>query len=121
MKSTLLLVLMAFLGVAANAQTGCIAEWKKVLRKGSLFVADDMPQCYISFMKKTILLRLGKARVENGKIVAVFLQYEDETYGLMDMKLVNKEGRLAGIEKMESLRKLSTKKENIFMSSLSIN
>lgn len=101
MKSTLLLVLMAFIGVAANAQTGCIAEWKKVFaERGAYSVADDMHRnVYISFIEDNeSYCVLGKARVENGKIVAVFLQYEDETYELMDMKLVNKEGRLAGIE-----------------------
>ena len=38
-----------------------------------------------------------KARVENGKVVSIFLQFEDGTYELMDMKITNKSGDPAGI------------------------
>lgn len=100
MRRTILLLFLTFLFSGAFAQTGCLQEWRKVFEeRGSYSVSDDMHRkVYISFVEKgESWCVLGKARVENGKIVSVFLQYEDGTYELMDMKLLNKDGKAPGV------------------------
>lgn len=101
MRSTILLFLFALSFSGAFAQTGCLKEWKDIFEKrGAYSVSDDMHRkVYISFVEDgESWCVAGKARVENGKIVSVFLQYEDGTYELMDMKLLNKYGKAPGVE-----------------------
>jgi hypothetical protein len=96
MRSTFLLLFMSSLMSGAFAQSGCLDEWRKTFEKrGSYSVSDDMHRkVYISFVEDGVSsCFLGKARVENGKVVSVFLQFEDGTYELMDMKLLNKAGK----------------------------
>lgn len=100
MKSTILLLFFTFLFSGVYAQTGCLAEWRAVFEeRGAYSVSDDMHRkVYISFVEDgESWCVAGKARVENGKIVSVFLQYEDGTYELMDMKLLNKSGKAPGV------------------------
>jgi hypothetical protein len=52
----------------------------------------------ISFIEGTESFCIyGKVRVENGKIVSIFIQYEDGEYSLMDQKFVNKMNRAPGV------------------------
>jgi len=100
MKSTILLLFLTFFISGAFAQTGCLDEWRKVFEdRGAYSVSDDMHRkVYISFVENgESYCVLGKARVENGKVVSVFLQFEDGTYELMDMKLVNAAGKAPGV------------------------
>lgn len=95
MKKTFLLLFFSVLFSSAFAQTGCYAEWKKVFtERGSYTVSDDMHRkVIISFIEGgESYCVYGKVRVENGKIVSVFVQYEDGEYELMDGKLVNDKG-----------------------------
>ena len=101
MKRTTLLLFFTLLFSGVYAQTGCLAEWRSAFEKrGSYSVSDDMHRkVYISFIEDgDSYCVAGKARVENGKVVSVFLQYEDGTFELMDMKLLNSAGKLPGIE-----------------------
>ncbi len=77
MKRTILLLFVSFLYSGAYAQSGCLQEWKKVFKdRGAYSVSDDMHRkVYISFIEGSESWCVaGKARVENGKIVCVFLQ-----------------------------------------------
>ncbi|MBD3637854.1 MAG: hypothetical protein HUJ25_10905 [Crocinitomicaceae bacterium] len=99
MKKTLLLLFFSCLVTGAFSQ-GCLEAWKKAFEKrGAYTVSDDMHRkVYIHFEDgEDSYCVAGKARVENGKIVSVFLQYEDGTYELMDMKITNLNGQPAGI------------------------
>ncbi len=59
--------------------------------RGAYSVSDDMHRhVYVSFFEDGgSRCVLGKVRVENGKIVSVFLQFDDDTYELMDAKFYN--------------------------------
>ncbi len=101
MRKTILLLFFTFLFSGAFAQSGCLQEWKDIFEKrGSYSVSDDMHRkVYISFVENNESWCVsGKARVENGKIVSVFLQFEDGTYELMDMKLLNESGKAPSVE-----------------------
>jgi len=100
-KTFLLFVLTLLFAGGASAQTGCLDEWRKAFdKRGSYSVSDDMHRkVYISFVEDGVSTCIsGKARVENGRIVSVFLQYEDGSYELMDEKLLNKDGRPPKVE-----------------------
>ncbi|MEX1000628.1 MAG: hypothetical protein WDZ35_00785 [Crocinitomicaceae bacterium] len=99
MKKTVLLVFFSFLFTGAFSQ-GCLSAWKEAFKKrGAYSVTDDMHRkVYIHFEDgEDSYCVAGKVRVEGGKVVSVFLQYEDGTYELMDMKITNKSGQSAGI------------------------
>lgn len=118
MKSTVLLLFFTFLFSGAFAQTGCLQEWKKVFEeRGAYTVSDDMHRkVYISFVEDgESWCVAGKARVENGKVVSVFLQYEDGTYELMDMKLLNKSGKAPGIENGISEEIINEENEHFYV------
>ncbi len=96
MKRTILLLLITFFVSGVYAQSGCLEEWRAAFEKrGAYSVSDDMHRkVYISFVEDGPSVCLsGKARVENGRVVSVFLQFEDGSYELMDMKLFNKDGK----------------------------
>ncbi|MCB9224258.1 MAG: hypothetical protein R2780_02175 [Crocinitomicaceae bacterium] len=100
MKRTLLLLFFSFMVTGAFSQ-GCLGAWKEAFKKrGAYTVADDMHRkVYIQFDEGPDAYCVsGKARVENGKVVSVFLQFEDGTYELMDMKISNMQGQPASIE-----------------------
>ena len=98
MKIKLLLLFLLTAG-ALNAQN-CLDEWRKAFEKqGAYSVSDDMHRkVYIAFEDEgEVYCVEGKVRVENGKIVSVFLMFEDGTYELMDMKITNPAGSAPGI------------------------
>jgi len=118
MKRTILLLFLTFSLSGAFAQTGCLAEWKKAFaERGAYSVSDDMHRLvYISFVENgESWCVLGKARVENGKVVSVFLQYEDGTYELMDMKLTNTTGKAPGIENGISEEIINEENEHFYV------
>ena len=101
MRKTITLLFFTLLFSSVYAQTGCLAEWKSAFAKrGSFAVSDDMHRkVYVSFVENGESWCVsGKARVENGRIVSVFLQFEDGTYELMDMQLLNVHGKTPGVE-----------------------
>ncbi|MDX1350310.1 MAG: hypothetical protein R3279_08685 [Putridiphycobacter sp.] len=100
MKKTILLFLFSGIIMQSFAQTGCYAEWKKVFeQRGAYTVTDDMYRSVIiSFIEGDESFCIyGKVRVENGKIVSIFVQYEDGEFALMDQKFTNKANRPPGI------------------------
>jgi len=99
MKKTFLLLFFSVLVSGAYSQ-GCLDDWQEAFEKrGAYSVSDDMHRkVYIHFVDGPDSYCVsGKARVENGKVVSVFLQYEDGTYELMDQKITNKTGQNAAI------------------------
>lgn len=69
------------------AQTGCYAEWKAAFdERGSYAIGDEVHRnVYIAFVEEgESYCVAGKARVEYGKIVSIWLMFEDGTYDLME-------------------------------------
>lgn len=69
------------------SQTGCYSEWKAAFdERGSYAVADEVHRnVYVSFVEEgESYCVAGKVRVEYGKIVAIWLMFEDGTYDLME-------------------------------------
>jgi hypothetical protein len=60
-------------------------------KRGSFTIADDIHRnVIVSFFEgDDVSCVSGKVRVESGLIVAVFLQYKDDTYELMEKKFYN--------------------------------
>jgi len=100
MKKGFLLILLSVFFINSHAQEGCFKEWKAVFEaRGAYTVTDDMYRnVIISFIEDGQSVCIyGKARVENAKVVSIFVQYENEEYGLMDQKFANKDNRPPGI------------------------
>lgn len=92
MKNILLVALTLLIGVVSYAQDDCFKRLEDAFAKrGSYTVADDMHRnVIISFFSPDGTECLtGKARVENGTVVSIFLQYEDGTYYLYEKKFYN--------------------------------
>lgn len=101
MKKTFLLIFLTALVGTTYGQSGCFEEWKAVFEKrGAYTITDDMYRnVIISFVKDgQSSCVYGKVRVENGKVVSVFVQYENGEYVLMDQKFTNNSKRPPGIE-----------------------
>lgn len=95
MKRTFLLLLLCFVFSGVYSQ-GCLSDWQSAFKKrGAYSVSDDMHRkVYIHFEDGVDSYCVaGKARVENGVVVSIFLQFEDGTYELMDMKILKKDGK----------------------------
>ena len=93
MKKTLILFIFTVLFTTSYSQTGCYSEWSEVFTKrGAYTVSDDMHRnVIISFIEGgESFCVYGKVRVENGKVVSVFVMYDSGEYQLMDGKLVSK-------------------------------
>lgn len=92
MKRGLLLILITFISLSAKSQD-CFTRLQKAFDdRGAYSVSDDMHRNVIlSFFEDGARAYCisGKARVENGLIVSVFRQYEDDTYELMEKKFYN--------------------------------
>jgi hypothetical protein len=60
-------------------------------KRGAYTVADDMHRNVIIsyFEKEGTRCVSGKARVENGQIVSIFIMYDDNTYELLEKKFYN--------------------------------
>jgi hypothetical protein len=118
MKKTFLLLSFIFMLTAAFSQAGCLEEWRAAFEKrGSYSVSDDMHRkVYVSFVEDgQSECFLGKARVENGRIVSIFLQFEDGTYDLMDQKFANKDGRPPGVTNGISEEIISEANEHLYI------
>jgi hypothetical protein len=93
MKKFLLLslTLLTFLGTYAQSDD-CFKRLEDAFTKrGAYTISDDMHRnVIVSFFDESgSSCVAGKARVENGFIVSIFLQYKDDTYELMDKKFYN--------------------------------
>jgi hypothetical protein len=87
MKRILLLSFFTLILGSSFAQTGCYADWKKAFdERGSYAIGDEVHRnVYISFIEDgESYCVAGKARVEYGKIVSIWLMFEDGTYDLME-------------------------------------
>jgi hypothetical protein len=85
------LTFLAFLGTYAQ-DDDCFKRLEDAfMKRGCYTIADDMHRnVIISFFDEGgSTCVAGKARVENGLIVSIFLQYKDDTYELMDKKFYN--------------------------------
>ena len=92
MKKSLLAVFVLLFSLSSFAQDDCFKKLEDAFTKrGSYTVADEMHRnVIISFFSADgTSCVAGKARVENGTIVSVFLQYDDNTYELFDKKFYN--------------------------------
>ncbi len=91
MKKSLLLICAIFIGFASYSQDCFLRLQKAFNDRGANSVADDMHRNVIlSFFEDGSAYCIsGKARVENGLIVSVFMQYDDNTYELMEKKFYN--------------------------------
>lgn len=117
MKKIFLLLVLTCAMSGAYSQ-GCLEAWRDAFQKrGAYSVADDMHRkVYIHFHDgEDSYCVAGKARVENGKIVSVFLQFEDGTYELMDMKITNLKGEPAGINNGISEEIVNEKGEHFYV------
>jgi hypothetical protein len=90
-KGLLLLFFGALLSSAAMSQNCFLRLQKAFDERGAYSVSDDMHRnVYISYFEGGSSRCIqGKARVENGKIVSVFMMYDDGTYELLDAKFFN--------------------------------
>lgn len=92
MKKNLLFFLTFISFVTFGQDNDCFVKLQKAFdARGSYSVADDMHRnVIVSFFEAGGSYCIsGKARVEDQKIVSVFLQYDDNTYELMEKKFYN--------------------------------
>jgi hypothetical protein len=92
MKKGLLILSSFLIGCASFAQDDCYKRLEEAFAKrGAYTVADDMHRNVIIsyFEKEGTSCVSGKARVENGQIVSLFIQYDDNTYELIEKKFYN--------------------------------
>lgn len=92
MNKFLLLSVAFFLSMNAFSQKTCFDKLEEAFTKrGSNTVADDMHRnVIVSFFEgNQVNCIAGKARVENGAIVSVFVFFEDGTPELIDKKFYN--------------------------------
>lgn len=92
MKKYLFLSLLLAGFLSVSAQDDCFKRLEEAFKKrGAYSVADDMHRnVIISFFEgEGTNCVAGKARVENGTVVSIFLQYKDDTYELLDKKFAN--------------------------------
>ena len=92
-KSLLVLVLSLISTISFSQSSECFLRLQKAFdARGAFTVADDMHRnvilSYFEVGGGSYCIS-GKARVENGLIVSVFLQYDDNTYELMEDKFYN--------------------------------
>lgn len=91
MKRTVLFLSFALISLSGFSQDCFLRLQKAFDERGAYSVSDDMHRnVYVSFFEdgESICYK-GKARVEDGKIVSVFLQFDDDTYELMEKKFFN--------------------------------
>ncbi len=95
MKKHLLFFSLIFISGLSLAQTAPGDCYKKLedafIKRGSLVVADAIhPNVIICFFEEGGSRCVGgKVRVENSTITSIFLQFEDNTYELMEKKFWN--------------------------------
>ncbi len=88
MKKQIILLSLLFISATTFSQVDCFKKLEEAFAKrGSLSIADAVHEnVIISFFEtgKETRCISGKARVENGTIISVFLQREDNGYDLFD-------------------------------------
>lgn len=92
MKRNILALIITLIGFSGFSQDDCFIKLQKAFdERGANAIADDMHRnVIISFIEEGGSYCIaGKARVENGVIVSIFLQYDDSTYELMEKKFYN--------------------------------
>lgn len=92
MNKVLLLLSSILFSISLSAQSDCFKKIEEAFTKrGAYTVSDDMHRNVIIsyFEKEGSRCVSGKARVENGQIVSIFIQYDDNTYELLDTKFYN--------------------------------
>jgi len=92
MKKSLLAAFTLIWSLGTFAQEDCFKKLEDAFTKrGSYTVADEMHRNVIIsfFSTEGTECVSGKARVENGTIVSIFLQFDDNTYELYDKKYYN--------------------------------
>ncbi|MCH2230690.1 MAG: hypothetical protein MK105_10120 [Crocinitomicaceae bacterium] len=93
MKKSILVLFTVFIGLSSFGQSECFIRLQKAFDdRGSYTVSDDMHRnVIISYFQDGggSFCISGKARVENGLIVSIFLQYDDNTYELMEKDFYN--------------------------------
>jgi hypothetical protein len=92
MKKSLLFLSTILLVFVSNAQSDCYKRLEDAFAKrGAYTVADDIHRNVVVsyFLKDGVSCVAGKARVENGQIVSIFVQFDDNSYELIDKKFFN--------------------------------
>ena len=92
MKRSILAIIALLSTFGTFAQDDCFKKLEDAFTKrGSYTIADEMHRNVIIsfFTPEGTECVSGKVRVENGTIVSVFLQYDDNTYELFDKKFYN--------------------------------
>lgn len=95
MKKVLLILVAGLFNFMAISQTTPANDCFKKLedafaKRGSYTVGDEMHRnVIISFFGEQTQCVTGKARVENGTVVSIFLQFDDSTYELYEKKFYN--------------------------------
>lgn len=92
MKRSILAIFALLSTFGTFAQDDCFKKLEDAFTKrGSYSIADEMHRNVIIsfFTPEGTECVSGKVRVENGTIVSVFLQYDDNTYELFDKKFYN--------------------------------
>ena len=92
MKKQILLIFFGILLSSSAMAQDCFIRLQKAFDdRGAYSVGDNMHRnVYLSYFEDgTSRCISGKVRVENGKIVSVFMQYNDGTYELLDAKFYN--------------------------------
>ena len=99
MKRVLFFLISFFLTFSVSAQDCFVKLASAFNQRGSYTVADDMHRNVIIsyFEKDGTTCVSGKARVENGLIMSIFIQYDDNTYELLDKKFFNEKKTAPGI------------------------
>lgn len=91
MKKVLLLLPFAIISFSGFSQDCFLRLQKAFDERGAYSVADDMHRnVYVSFFEEDgSVCYKGKTRVEDGFITSVFLQFDDNTYELMEKRFYN--------------------------------
>ena len=92
MKKTVLALIITIIGFSGFSQDDCFTRLQKAFdERGANSVANDMHRnVIISYLEeggKSYCVS-GKARVEGGVIVSIFLQYADEEYEIMEKTII---------------------------------
>ena len=97
MKKQLLILFTLVLSTISFAQEDCFTRLENAFKeRGSLSISDDIhSNVIICFFEEGGTRCVGgKVRVENGTITSVFLQFEDNTYEMMNKKFYSSAKRL---------------------------
>lgn len=92
MKKGLLLIFFGVMFSLTATSQGCFSRLQKAFdSRGAYSVSDDMhDNVYISYFEDGQSRCVsGKARVENGTIASIFVEYNDGTHDLVDAKFYN--------------------------------